>query len=229
MVNLNLHPTFADHLSRPPAAPVLLVPRQTTYSRHVKRPLDVVLATVIGLVLLPLIVAVALSIPLMLGSGGILYRQERIGLDGRIFTIYKFRSMLRDRRIGPDPSYKGPERRNNHKCREDPRHTPYGRFLRATSLDELPQLVNIVRGEMSLVGPRPELTAVALAEGFADHPRHLTRPGLTGAFQVSPLRASNRIAAGLQLDIDYVVHVRFVDDLKILGHTLLIPFQRRGS
>ena len=229
MVNLKTNlATAPQHAERRPA-PILVVPRVTAYNRWFKRPFDVVLALVAAVLLSPLLVVVALSIPLMLGPGGILYRQERIGRDGRVFTIYKFRSMLRDRRVANSTTYIGPERRTNHKSANDPRHTPYGRFLRATSLDELPQLFNIVRGEMSMVGPRPELTAVAIAEGFASHPRHLTRPGLTGAFQVSHLRSSNRIAAGLHLDLDYVVDVRMVDDVKILGRTLLIPFLRRGS
>ena len=209
-------------------APVLLVPRATAYGRWFKRPTDIALSVVLGLALAPLMVVVALSIPMMLGKGGIIYRQERIGRDGHVFTIYKFRSMLRDRRVRLDPDYRGPERRRTHKSIDDPRHTRFGRFLRATSIDELPQLLNVLKGEMSMVGPRPELIAVAIREGFADHPRHLTRPGLTGAFQVSPLRSASRISAGLHLDIDYVVHVRFADDLKILARTLLIPFQRRG-
>lgn len=210
-------------------APVLLVPRVTAYSRWVKRPLDVSLALLVLLLSAPVWIIVALSIPVMLGPGGIIYRQQRVGRHGQPFTIYKFRSMLQDRRQGPNPLYIGPERRSTHKSSDDPRHTPYGRFLRATSIDELPQLVNIIRGDMSLVGPRPELVAVARRDGFANHPRHLTRPGLTGMFQVSPLRSQNRISAGLHLDLQYVVHIRFVHDLKILVKTALIPFTRRGS
>lgn len=194
-----------------------------------KRPADLVLSILALVVLAPLLLIIAISIPLMLGSGGVLFRQERIGQDGQTFTILKFRSMLRDRRASSTTPYIGPERRANHKCDDDPRHKPYGRFLRATSLDELPQLVNIVKGEMSLVGPRPELVVVARQEGFANHPRHLTRPGLTGPFQVSPLRSANRISAGLHLDIGYVSEVRFSEDAKILARTLLIPFKRRGS
>ncbi len=229
MVNLKTNlATAPQHTVRRPA-PILVVPRVTVYNRWIKRPLDVVLAVLAAVLLSPLLLVVALSIPVMLGPGGILYRQERIGRDGHVFTIYKFRSMLRDRRVANSPTYIGPERRTNHKSANDPRHTPFGRFLRATSLDELPQLFNIVRGEMSMVGPRPELTAVAISEGFANHPRHLTRPGLTGAFQVSHLRSSNRISAGLHLDLDYIVDVRLADDVKILGRTILIPFLRRGS
>jgi lipopolysaccharide/colanic/teichoic acid biosynthesis glycosyltransferase len=201
----------------------------TAYNRWFKRPLDVLGAAILLLVSLPIVVGVALSIPLMLGPGGTIYRQERVGRDGKPFTIYKFRSMLRDRRVANNPLYIGPERRTRHKCQEDPRHTRYGRFLRSTSLDELPQLLNIIRGEMSLVGPRPELIDVARREGFANHPRHITRPGLTGAFQVSTLRSSNQISAGLHLDLQYVVDVRFVRDVRILVRTALIPFGRRGS
>lgn len=215
--------------SRRPLQPVLVVPRVTAYARWFKRPLDVVLSVLAAIVLSPLLLLVALSIPIMLGPGGILYRQQRVGRDGEPFTIYKFRSMLRDRRIAVDTNYIGPERRTNHKCATDPRHRPYGRFLRATSLDELPQLFNIMKGEMSMVGPRPELIAVARREGFSHHPRHLARPGLTGVFQISPLRSANRISAGLHLDMDYVVNVRMGRDLKILARTVLIPFLRRGS
>jgi lipopolysaccharide/colanic/teichoic acid biosynthesis glycosyltransferase len=207
----------------------LLVPRATAYGRWLKRPLDVVGASLALLVLAPLMVLVALAIPILLGPGGILYRQERVGRDGRTFVIYKYRSMLRDRRVRNDPSYIGPERRVNHKSLADPRHRPFGRFIRATSIDELPQLFNVVKGEMSLVGPRPELVAVAHRDGIANHPRHIARPGLTGSFQISPLRAANRISAGLHLDIDYVVHVRFARDLRILMRTITIPFARRGS
>lgn len=212
-----------------PPQPVLLVPRVSTYNRWFKRPVDVVLSLAAILLLAPLLVFIALSIPVVLGPGGIIYRQERVGRHGKPFTIYKFRSMLRDRRRQNDATYIGPERRKTHKSPNDPRHRPYGRFLRATSLDELPQLFNILRGEMSLVGPRPELTAVAEEEGFAHHPRHLTRPGLTGPFQVSPLRSMNRISSGLHLDVDYVVDVRAAADFKIMARTVLIPFLRRGS
>lgn len=211
------------------AAPVLLAPRPTVYARWLKRPFDVALALVALALALPILVVVAVLIPALLGPGGILYRQQRVGRNGEPFTIYKFRSMLRDRRMTDSPTYIGPERRIRHKTADDPRHRPFGRFLRATSLDELPQLFNVLRGEMSLVGPRPELCRVASDEGFVDHPRHLARPGLTGAFQVSHLRATNRISSGLYLDLDYVAHVRFGADLRILARTVVIPFARRGS
>jgi lipopolysaccharide/colanic/teichoic acid biosynthesis glycosyltransferase len=230
VVNLTSeYPVTALDVRRRHVAPVLLVPRVTVYNRWFKRPLDVAMAVMLLLVAAPLLIVIGLSVPLMLGPGGVIYRQQRVGRDGKPFTIYKFRSMLQDRRLADNPVYIGPERRSRHKCSNDPRHTPFGRFLRSTSLDELPQLMNILRGDMSLVGPRPELVEVARREGFANHPRHLTRPGLTGAFQVSSLRSANRIAAGLHLDLQYVVNVRFIHDARILGRTALIPFTRRGS
>jgi lipopolysaccharide/colanic/teichoic acid biosynthesis glycosyltransferase len=213
----------------PSRAEVFVAPRRTVYSSWIKRPLDVALAVVALVLVLPVMVVVAVLIPLLLGPGGILYRQQRVGRNGQPFTIYKFRSMLQDRRVGNSPTYIGPERRINHKCADDPRHRPFGRLIRSSSIDELPQLLNVIRGEMSLVGPRPELCHVAYREGFLHHPRHLTRPGLTGAFQVSPLRSTNRISSGLHLDVDYVTHVRFARDLAILLRTVLMPFIRRGS
>lgn len=199
--------------------------RPTWYSRRAKRPLDLGLALFLVAVLSPLLLIVAILVRTQLGRGGIMYRQRRVGRNGHPFDIYKFRSMLPDRRVGNRP-YIGPERRKTHKSAHDPRHTPFGRFLRASSIDELPQLFNVLKGDMSLVGPRPELVTVAARQGFLVHPRHLERPGITGSFQVSPLRAQNRIAAGLHLDVIYVADVRLSRDLAILARTPLALFGR---
>lgn len=205
--------------------PVVLQARPGLYSRFGKRPFDLVLA-VVGLILLtPVLAMIALLVRVRLGKGGIIYRQQRVGRNGEIFDILKFRSMLPDRRVGHRP-YVGPERRKTHKSANDPRHTRFGRFLRASSLDELPQLINVVKGDMSLIGPRPELVAVAAREGFLVHPRHLERPGITGSFQVSKLRAKNRISAGLHLDVAYVADVRLFPDLRILFKTMFVLFGR---
>ncbi len=225
-VDLQL-PERARDLNRVVAAPppVVLQARPGLYSRFGKRPFDLVLA-IVGLVLLaPLLLTIAVLVRVRLGKGGIIYRQQRVGRNGEIFDILKFRSMLPDRRVEHRP-YIGPERRKTHKSANDPRHTRFGRFLRASSLDELPQLVNVVKGDMSLIGPRPELVTVAAREGFLVHPRHLERPGITGTFQVSELRASNRISAGLHLDVAYVADVRFLPDLVILIKTTFVLFGR---
>ncbi len=205
--------------------PVVLRARPSRYSLYLKRPLDVVLSLAGLLVLSPIMALLALLVRVNLGHGGVIYRQERVGRNGQAFEIYKFRSMMPDRR-GDDRAYIGPERRKTHKSANDPRHTPFGRFLRSSSLDELPQLVNVLRGDMSLIGPRPELVSVAAREGFLVHPRHLERPGITGRFQVSELRAKNRISAGLHLDVAYVADVRFRSDMAIMFKTLFVLFGR---
>ncbi len=204
---------------------VVMQARPSRYSRHLKRPLDLTL-TILGIVVLsPLLVLIAVLVRLKLGKGGIIYRQKRVGRNGQTFDILKFRSMLPDRRVSRRP-YIGPERRQTHKSADDPRHTRFGRFLRSSSLDELPQLINVIKGDMSLIGPRPELVTVAAREGFLVHPRHLERPGITGRFQVSKLRASNRISNGLHLDVAYVADVRFTTDLAILLKTFFVLFGR---
>ena len=200
----------------------------SSYERWVKRPMDVVLAASLLVGLAPVAAFLAVCVPLMLGPGDIIYRQQRVGRDGVPFTIYKFRSMLMDRRSGVSRPYSGPDRRSSHKSTSDPRHTDFGRIIRAFSLDELPQLLNVVKGDMSLVGPRPELLSVAEEQGYVDHPRIMVRPGLTGLFQISPLRATSRIAAGLHLDVAYVSKVSFWGDLAILVRTVSVLFVRRG-
>jgi lipopolysaccharide/colanic/teichoic acid biosynthesis glycosyltransferase len=207
------------------APPSVLRARPGVYARYGKRPLDFTLAAVGLLLLAPLLAALAILVRLKLGRGGVIYRQQRVGRNGKVFEIYKFRSMLPDRRRSTQP-YIGPERRHGHKADTDPRHTPFGRFLRAHSLDELPQLVNVVKGDMSLIGPRPEMVAVASERGYLVHPRHLERPGITGRFQISDLRSTNNIARGLHLDLAYVTNVRFRSDLAIFLRTFLVLFGR---
>jgi len=202
---------------------------QQGYERWLKRPMDLVLAVCLLVVLSPLLILVWVCVPLMLGPGGVVFRQQRVGRDGVPFTIYKFRSMLMDRRRTFQGSYSGRERRGTHKSASDPRHTDFGRLLRAFSLDELPQLINVIKGDMSLVGPRPELLAVAEEQGYVDHPRIMVRPGLTGLFQVSPLRSTSRISAGLHLDVLYVSRVTFRGDMKIILRTMAALLVRRGS
>ncbi len=203
------------------SAPVVLRAKPSKYSLYVKRPLDLLLAALGVLTLSPILIVLAVLVRINLGPGGVIYKQERVGQNGQTFQIYKFRSMLPDRRVG-DRSYIGPERRKTHKSANDPRHTPFGRFLRSSSLDELPQLVNVIKGDMSLIGPRPELVSVAAREGFLVHPRHLERPGITGLFQVSELRAQNRISSGLHLDVAYVANIGFRRDLTILFKTAFV-------
>src|SRR5207253_1548410 len=108
---------------------------------------------------------------------GVFFRQRRIGLRGREFTVLKFRTMLHEPPVGAPT---GPCPEHGHKCPHDPRHTRMGRLLRKLSLDEIPQLLNVLRGEMSLVGPRPELPEIVARYEPWQHERHEVKPGLTG-------------------------------------------------
>jgi len=162
-------------------------------------------------------------------GGPILFRQRRVGLNEHPIDIWKFRTMYADRRsanLGP-PSAQA-ERRRRHKSRRDPRVTPFGRFLRRTSLDELPQLWNILRGDMSMVGPRPELPEIVAGYEEWQHARHAVRPGLTGWWQVNrpPDRLMHEV---VELDIYYVKHRSLWLDLKILFRTVNAVLRGTGA
>ena len=208
------------------ADPDALMRRHRIYRQAAKPAIDRVIAASLLLLLSPVIAAVTLGVRVLRGSG-VVFRQRRIGLGGTEFTIYKFRTMAPDRRHG-DGTFDGPDRRTTHKSDDDPRHTAFGRFLRKYSLDELPQLVNVLNGDMSLVGPRPELVDVAVATGIVDHPRHLVKPGLTGLWQVSPARGQ-LIVDGLDLDIEYVASCGPLTDFRILALTAPAVWRRTGS
>jgi lipopolysaccharide/colanic/teichoic acid biosynthesis glycosyltransferase len=189
----------------------------STY-RLAKRLFDVAAALIALLVLLPLFVVIAIAIKL--GSPGpIVLRQRRVGYLGHDLQILKFRTMLADRRQvvqGVPPSVG--ERRRRHKSPRDPRVTQVGRFLRRTSLDELPQLWNILRGEMSLVGPRPELPEIVARYEPWQHTRHQVMPGLTGWWQINR-DGRTLMCEATELDLYYVEHCSMTLDLLILLRT----------
>lgn len=216
-----------------PAQPELTIvadlpPRVITrYERFGKRAFDIVFSLVLLVVLLPLMAATALAVRLSMGKG-VLYLQDRVGLHGRTFRIYKFRSMREDRRRAPDPvPVDGEDRRQTHKTDHDPRHTTVGRVIRKLSLDELPQLLNILRGDMSLVGPRPELVTVARAHDMVGHQRHQVRPGLTGPWQLSRWR-DRPIYEHLEPDEAYVEKLTLRKDLGYLLRTAGAVFGASG-
>ena len=199
--------------------------RATVYGTVVKPSLDQVVAALLLIALLPVLVIVACSVRARLGPG-VIYRQRRIGKNERVFTMYKFRTMAPDRRLREAP-FAGVDRRVGHKCDDDPRHTTLGRALRRWSLDEIPQLWNVMLGHMSLVGPRPELLDVVEKYDLWHHPRHLVRPGITGLFQISPDRAG-LLHEHLDYDLDYVSHCGFRRDLQILLRTPRAVWARHG-
>ncbi len=191
------------------------------YERFVKPVLDRVLAAAALVVVAPVMLVVAAAVWMSLGRPVIL-RQVRVGLHGDTFTVYKFRTMRPDRRGSYEEpvQYRGPDRRVTHKHPHDPRLTRTGRVLRKLSLDELPQLVNVLRGEMSLVGPRPELPEI-VARHYEpwQHRRHSVKPGITGLWQVSE-RGNGMMHEHIDVDLDYVDHIGFLTDLRILVRTL---------
>ncbi len=198
------------------------------YDRFGKRALDIVASLVLIVIFAPLLATVALAVRLTMGSK-VLFFQDRVGRDGRTFRMVKFRSMRHDRRMREDQeAWDGIDRRLTHKTIADPRHTQVGRFIRKWSLDELPQLFNVLKGDMSLVGPRPELVQVAMRYDLLDHPRHLVRPGITGLWQVSKSRGS-LLHENVHIDIDYVRRVSFLGDVKILLRTFGSVVKVRGS
>ncbi len=188
------------------------------------RAMDLVLAPVLLVLLSPLLLAAYLAVRLDSPGAGI-FRQQRVGLDGRTFTMLKFRTMrtgcsheshreyVARLLVGQAQPVDG-----LYKLGCDPRITRVGALLRRTSIDELPQLVNVLRGEMSLVGPRPALPwEVELFPAWA-RARFSVRPGLTGLWQVNG-RSRLTMTEGLRLDVDYIEHRGFWNDIGILLRT----------
>lgn len=182
------------------------------YERFVKRVLDVAISLLLLILLTPVMALLALLVRWRVGSP-VLYKQRRIGLNGDEFRIYKFRTMIPDRREDDRP-FDGPDRRQVHKTPEDPRVIPFGRSLRRLSLDELPQLWNVVRGDMSLVGPRPEMPEIVVEYEDWQHARHVVKPGITCLWQIS--NREKLLKDSTEMDLRYIESIGFVTDLKIL-------------
>lgn len=175
-----------------------------------KRVLDMLLSVAALAVLSPLLLATAVAIALE-GGMPVLFRQARLGLGGREFAMYKFRSMV------PDAASIGPW----HTANDDPRITRVGRVIRRTSIDEIPQLLNVLKGDMSLVGPRPDVPAQRSLYADADWMlRCSVRPGITGLAQAL-LRSDATPQQRLALDLRYAREQSLWLDLKILGWTLV--------
>ncbi len=184
------------------------------YRRYFKRPMDFILSLLAIIVLSPVLLVVAILVRTKLGSP-VIFKQKRPGMNEKIFTLYKFRSMTDERdkfgELLPDSV----------------RLTKFGRFLRSTSLDELPELFNIIKGDMSIVGPRPLL--VQYLPLYNDHQkhRHDVRPGLSGWAQVNGRNAISW-EDKFDLDVEYVNNVSFLLDWKIIFLTLKKVFAREG-
>jgi lipopolysaccharide/colanic/teichoic acid biosynthesis glycosyltransferase len=207
------------------AAHAELTRKVTLYERFFKPVIDRVLACVLLVVLSPILVVVGVMVAVSLGRP-IVLRQFRIGRNGEPFKLHKFRTMHPDRRA-PGREYDGADRRITHKHPDDPRLTPVGQALRKWSLDELPQLWDVVLGTLSLVGPRPELETIVANYEPWQHARHVVKPGLTGLWQVKA-RGDGEMHEHTDLDIEYVQKVTLRGDLSIMVLTLPAILTRKG-
>jgi exopolysaccharide biosynthesis polyprenyl glycosylphosphotransferase len=199
---------------------------------RVKRFMDVVLAGLGVVILSPLLLVIAVLVELT-SRGPVLFGHRRMGEGGRPIRVYKFRSMVADAEehlqimLAEDPALRT-EYDATYKLRNDPRITPLGRWLRRTSLDELPQLFNVLRGDLSLVGPRPIVESEIAKYGPAAAAILRVSPGVTGMWQVSG-RSDLDYAERVRLDMDYITHWSLWLDLRILIATIPAVLRRRGA
>jgi len=184
------------------------------YRRYFKRPIDFVLSLGAIIILSPILLLIALLVRIKLGSP-VIFKQQRPGMNEKIFTLYKFRTMTDER------DEKG------ELLPDEMRLTNFGKFLRASSLDELPELYNILKGDMSIVGPRPLLIEYLPLYNAQQRRRHEVKPGLTGWAQVN-----GRNAIGWEekfnYDVEYVDNLSFFLDVKIIFLTIIKVLKREG-
>jgi len=194
-----------------------------------KRVFDIFVVLCLSLSVVPLIAVLAVLI-VVFGGGSPFYWNDRLGRGGRTFRMLKLRTMVPDAHerleayLAADPEARR-EWESSQKLKNDPRVTPIGRVLRKTSLDELPQLWNVLRGDMSLVGPRPMMPSQrSMYPGLA---YFALRPGMTGPWQVSD-RNESEFAARARFDQDYAVRLSFREDLSLLARTVSVVFRGTG-
>ena len=202
-------------------------PHLTGPKRAIKRVLDVVFGILLLIAFSPFMIVAAIGTKLT-SRGPMLYRQQRIGRGGQLITVTKFRTMvvgadtMRDRVIGT------PDAGITDRYKHDPRITGFGGFLRRWSIDEMPQVFSVISGTMSLVGPRPVMVDEIPLMGDADHRRHLTKPGLTGLWQVAG-RKQVDWDERMRLDLDYVEHWSPALDLVIVAKTVKVVLLGDGA
>ena len=200
-----------------PVIHVRRVPLNIMRNRAAKRAVDLIGATVAIILFSPVMLLTVLVVALT-EEGSVIYRQERVGLHNQVFNMYKFRSMIMQDEEKEKAEWS---------TRNDPRITPVGKLIRRTSIDELPQLFNVLKGEMSLVGPRPERPQ--FVQKFRDEiPRymvkHQVRPGMTGWAQINGYRGNTSIEKRIEYDLYYIENWTMVFDMKILILTIFKGF-----
>ena len=182
------------------------------YRRFLKRPMDFILSLMAIIVISPVLIIVGVLVRFKLGSP-VLFKQKRPGLNEKIFTMYKFRTMTDEKD------------ENGELLPDSVRLTKFGRMLRSTSLDELPELINILKGDMSIVGPRPLAVQYLPYYSETERMRHLIRPGLSGLAQING-RNTATWEDRFNYDVKYVNEITFLGDLKIIFQTVLKAIQR---
>lgn len=189
------------------------------YASFFKRVLGLIFSLVGFIILIPIFLIISILIKLT-SKGPIFFKQERIGRNGKAFNMYKFRTMI----VNAENIGDGIRVRSKN----DPRITKIGRILRRTSLDELPQLINVIKGDMSLVGPRPPVTYHPY-NGYNNYPenakkRFIVRPGLTG---LSQIKYRNGVSwdKRIEIDVKYTENISFLEDIKIILATIKIVFK----
>lgn len=184
------------------------------YKKYIKRILDIILSLIAIIITLPIFLIVGILVLIFIGQPAI-FRQKRPGKNEKIFTMYKFRTMTNkkdeDGNLLPD----------------ELRLTKLGKFLRKTSLDEIPEFINILKGDMSFVGPRPLLVEYLPYYTEEEHHRHDVRPGLTGLAQVSGRNLLNWNDK-FQKDLEYVNNITFINDVKIVAKTIKEVIERKN-
>lgn len=184
------------------------------YEKYIKRPQDFLCALIAIIILSPVLFVTAILVKINLGSP-VIFKQNRPGKDGKIFVMYKFRTMLLPKNDLIDPKY------------DSERLTPFGKKLRTTSLDELPELINVLKGDMAIVGPRPLLVQYLDRYNEYQSRRHEVRPGFTGLAQIHG-RNSITWEEKFDWDVKYVDHISFLGDWKIIIDTVKIVLNKEG-
>ncbi len=185
------------------------------YKKFIKRFLDLILSLMALIILMPLMLIIYILVRIKLGKPAI-FKQERPGKDEKIFTLYKFRTMTDEKD------------ENGNLLPDEQRLTKFGKMLRSTSLDELPELINIIKGDMSIVGPRPQLVRDMVFMTEIQRKRHSVRQGLTGLAQVN---GRNNITweEKINYDLNYVNNITLIDDIKIVFKTIIKVFKREDT
>lgn len=193
---------------------VQLSSRGGTYRRYFKRPMDFILSFIAIIVLSPVLLVIGILVKVKLGTP-VIFKQRRPGLNEKLFTLYKFRTMTDEKD------------ENGELLQDEKRLTKFGAMLRSTSMDELPELFNILKGDMSIVGPRPLLVQYLELYNEQQRKRHCIRPGLT---DLSALRGRNNVPweEQFQHDLEYIREMSFFLDVKIILLTCIKVLERKG-